>query len=97
MEVPAKAVRAIFGMMPMAVPAAKSSTRIGVTPAAILTTMKGAEGTSRTTRLARKPLRPIRAMKRSRLSPANIWRVRAPALRPRAKPIRAETRVPTQL
>ena len=82
-EFPANAVRAILGTMPMAVPAAKSTTRMGVTPAAILMTMKGAEGTRRTIRLARNPLRPTKSMKRVMLSPDKALSGLAPAERPR--------------
>ena len=83
MEEPAKAVSTIFGTMPMAVPSVKSTTRIGVTPAAMLTTMNGADGTSRTIRLAKKPLRPISRMKRGTPSPENRSSTFAPAARPR--------------
>src|SRR5215212_4503985 len=45
---PANAASAIFGRLPTAVPARKSRARMGVTPAAMLTSTEGTVGTSRT-------------------------------------------------
>ena len=88
---------AIFGTLPIAVPATKLVRRIGVTPAAMLTKTKGALGASRTIALATSPLRPTKVMKSRNTSPPKSRSSPVPKRRPKRMPKIADTMLPTKL
>ena len=93
----AKAISAIFGTLPIAVPAMKSRKRIGVQPAAALITMEGRVGTRRITALAQKPWRASSSITMAASEPARSSTQPAPSLRPRAKPSAQAASLPVQL
>ncbi|MNT91656.1 hypothetical protein D3C72_2327940 [compost metagenome] len=81
-EPPKKATRAVLGRTPSAHPARKPGKEARTAPNAMLTTMKGADGTLRMMKLAEKALRPTNLFNRSVTPPPNRSSARAVGPRP---------------
>src|SRR3712207_9238931 len=80
-EPPKKATTAVFGSTPSAQPERKLRKRAFETPKAILTTIKGAEGTLRMMKEPTKALRPTNRDSRFSPSPPKRSSERAPTAR----------------